>query len=389
MSIDVPATDGDGAMGPSHRFIALDALRGAAALAVLFYHLRSVQVAGHSAIATGGFASGYLAVDLFFLLSGFVISHAYGTRLGRTLSFRDFVVVRFIRLQPVIAIGTLLGLAFLLAQRILGLPGAPGLFAIATSLPPNLLLLPNLLVPWGIFLLNPPAWSLFYELLANTGYALLLRRRDPDRSVMALVILKSVCIAGLAGVVASVALLGDLDRGVVLQDAPAALSRIAFSFPLGVLLHRTRLVWAGRMPRLPMPVLLVACIVLLAPGLSGQQRQVYDLGFVTVLSPSLVMLTAVATPGRLTNAAVWLGAISYPLYGIHAPIKHLVETFVPLGRWPMLTVITVIAIAAAWLVATVIDPALRLWLGKALQPRLRELPTATPIIAVAPSPTAR
>jgi peptidoglycan/LPS O-acetylase OafA/YrhL len=367
-----------------HRYLALDALRGAAAFAVLFYHFRHIGIARALPAGLPAFASGYLAVDLFFVLSGFVIAHAYGRRLTGDLSFGAFLIVRFVRLQPVIAIGTLIGFALALAQRLLGAEGAPGLFAITSSLGFNLLMLPNPLLPWGMFLFNPPAWSLFYELAANTAYAAAIqvaRTRYPGTRL----ILPALCLAGLAGLVLAVLRAGDLDSGVALADWPVALARIAFSFSLGLLLHRSRQRWLPRLPRVPMPWLLLACLALLAPGFEGWPRALYDLAFAALLSPALVMLAAATHPApKHEGLAAWLGMISYPLYAVHAPLKHVLETTFPFGFLPLFILGTGSAVLAAWLIGFTVDPALRRWLTARLRPRPPGRAPAPPIAAPAP-----
>lgn len=351
----------------NHRYPALDGLRGAAAFAVLFYHLRNLHAADAPAWAGSVFASGYLAVDLFFVLSGFVIAHAYGARLGASMGFRQFLQVRIIRLQPVVAIGTLIGFSVALSGRLLGFPDAPGLLAIVTSLPANLMMLPNVLVPWGIFLFNPPAWSLFYELIANGAYAAVMCRRQRTAAhyrAASHLVLFVITLAGLIGVVVSAAMLGDLDRGVVLGDWPVALARITFSFTIGLLLHRTRDRWLTKTPELAMPWLLAACLILLAPDVSSGARAIYDIAFVTLASPVLVMLAARSRlPGRWADWATWLGIVSYPLYAVHAPIKHLIETFFPTTFLSMLALSAGISVLLAIAVGFVIDPALRGWIS--------------------------
>jgi len=360
----------------THRYLALDALRGVAAFAVLFYHLRNLEAAGRPNHAASWFASGYLAVDLFFLLSGFVIAHAYGDRLGTALTFKGFMMARLIRLQPVIAIGTLLGFAVALTSRLLGLPRAPGMLAIVTSLPLNLLMMPNPLIPWGIFLFNPPAWSLFYELVANAAYGVVACRNAKNQTIGRIrlptshIALMGIAALGLAGLAAAATMFGDLDGGVVLGDWPVALARIAFSFTAGLLLHRTRLSWMPMMPRLPVFVLLPTCLVLFALGPTGGARSVYDVAFVALLSPLLVMATAVVDlRAGWAGAATWLGMISYPLYATHAPIKHLAELLLPLDFGFLFVVTGCAAVLVAWLVGTSIDPALRRWLGTQLGSR--------------------
>lgn len=337
-----------------HRYLALDALRGAAALAVVFYHLRTLRPDDPLPL----FANGYLAVDFFFALSGFVITHAYAGRLHDGMPWTNFMMARLIRLQPTMVIGTLIGFALAITQRILGLDAAPGLYAIATSLPANLAMLPNLLVPWGIFLFNPPAWSLFYELVANAIYAAGIRQAAKHRLNAKFQSSLLVCIwaIGLAGVTFHALAGTGLDRGVVLADWPVATSRIAFSFTTGVLLHALRRHWTRHLPRLPVAVLLVMCLVLLALDPPLTWRPAYEIAFVLIASPMLVMLGSIASPEQRTAKAYsWLGAISYPLYAIHAPIKHVVQTVLPLDAVTMLMLCFSITVATAWCIAAIVD----------------------------------
>lgn len=100
----------------------LDGLRGVAALLVVWYHL-------FEAFATSPvdqrFNHGYLAVDFFFLLSGFVIGYAYDERWGRGLRMRDFIKRRLIRLHPMVVLGALLGAAAFFVQGSVRWNGEP------------------------------------------------------------------------------------------------------------------------------------------------------------------------------------------------------------------------------------------------------------------------
>jgi peptidoglycan/LPS O-acetylase OafA/YrhL len=266
-----------------------------------------------------------------------------------------------------------IGFTLALSQRLFGLVGAPGFFAILTALPANLFMLPNVFVPWGIFLFNPPAWSLFYELVANAVYAIGVRAyegrnsrsENAGRNVdmpfgRALV---GLCLVSFAGLILSVVYSGNLDRGVALKDWPIALSRVFFSFTLGILLHRGRSAWMTHTPRLPLSCLLFACPALFIPELIGSSRAVYDLIFVSVMCPALIMLTAVIEPHpSLEKIAVWLGMISFPLYAVHAPVKHVMEAYLPSNFAPLLLISTCSTILIAWVVGSVIDPVLRRWL---------------------------
>ena len=86
----------------------LDGLRGVAALMVIWYHVfEGFAFASNSAIET--LNHGYLAVDFFFILSGFVIGYAYDDRWGKSLTMKDFFKRRLIRLHPMVIMGAVLG----------------------------------------------------------------------------------------------------------------------------------------------------------------------------------------------------------------------------------------------------------------------------------------
>ena len=99
----------------------LDGLRGAAALMVVWYHVFEgfAFAEGMNGVEGGGlinvFNHGYLAVDFFFMLSGFVISYAYDDRWNK-MSLGDFFKRRLVRLHPMIIMGAIIGLATFLLQ---------------------------------------------------------------------------------------------------------------------------------------------------------------------------------------------------------------------------------------------------------------------------------
>lgn len=142
----------------------------------------------------------------------------------------------------------------------------------------------------------------------------------------------------------------------------------------------------GRMPRVQMPWLLLACLLLLAPELQGPVRQLYDVVFAAAFSPLLVMLGAVIEPEvRTRNAAHWLGLVSYPLYATHAPVKHFTETFLPLPFAPLLLVTVGVSLGVAWFVAAWIDPPIRRWLSALAHSRMTASP---PLVAATQLPGA-
>src|SRR6476659_5303120 len=135
------------------RYETLDGLRGVGALWVMFLHFApSFGVPSPS--------HGYLAVDLFFCLSGFVLSKSYAERLKEGMSFAEWMAVRLIRLYPLYSISIVAGALATMIDGMVGsqLHGSDRLIAIATGL---------LMVPsptWGVmpelFPLNFVAWSL-------------------------------------------------------------------------------------------------------------------------------------------------------------------------------------------------------------------------------------
>ena len=93
----------------------LDGLRGVAALLVVCYHIfEGYAFAGGTMIES--INHGYLAVDFFFMLSGFVIAYAYDERWNRTLTLKSFFKRRLIRLHPMVVMGAVLGFITYLIQ---------------------------------------------------------------------------------------------------------------------------------------------------------------------------------------------------------------------------------------------------------------------------------
>lgn len=147
------------------RFEFLDALRGFAAFCVVFQHLHVVQPNSF------GFPNAYLAVDFFFILSGFVLAHAYGARLDAGMGFRGYALRRIIRLYPLAGLGALIGLCVLLLKWSIRPDEVGALSDISLSGALNVMLLPNLFIGTRlhdqIFPVNGPLWTLFFELSVN------------------------------------------------------------------------------------------------------------------------------------------------------------------------------------------------------------------------------
>ncbi len=161
------------------RYEILDGLRGVAAMIVVAFHLFETYSAGpaHQILNHG-----YLAVDFFFVLSGFVIGYAYDDRWDRMTTW-DFFKRRLVRLHPMVIMGTLLGASLFYFS-------ACSAFPMVMQTPWWKVLLMTLLgclmfpTPtswdirgwWETNALNGPTWSLMWEYIANVLYALFIRR---------------------------------------------------------------------------------------------------------------------------------------------------------------------------------------------------------------------
>lgn len=158
----------------------LDGLRGVAAAMVVAFHLLEAHSGGNHLNQI--INHGYLAVDFFFMLSGFVIGYAYDDRWNR-MSMGTFFKRRLIRLQPMVAMGSIVGAALFWFQKAPCYPAMEGVSIGALLL---VMLLGCTLLPlplkWDIrgwmemHPLNGPAWSLYYEYIGNILYALFIRK---------------------------------------------------------------------------------------------------------------------------------------------------------------------------------------------------------------------
>lgn len=293
----------------SRHYDALDALRGVAALMVVILHEH-----GNLAGLPRPY-SGYLAVDLFFLLSGFVIASAYDKRLADGMSVLAFLKVRLIRLYPLYLMGFAIGLVRMLIQFKIGATPPPaGPFALGSLL--EFFLIPTpMTMGWSydtLFYLNPPAWSLFFEIGINLLFAWLhphLTRRTLN-----------VLIFIMGALLIWVALhAGSLEIGNFWRSLLLSFPRVAFPFLVGIWLHRASL-------QLPVlgnssgwcTMLAVVLVLTLNPG--QQWRAAYDLAMVILVFPTLLLISsATVLSGISKRFASITGEMSYAIYIVHMP----------------------------------------------------------------------
>ncbi len=334
---------------PGDRFFVLDGLRGVAAVAVMLFHF-------FPAMPGGLFGRGYLAVDFFFLLSGFVIAYNYDRKFEHGLSVRRFALIRAIRLYPlpVAAVG-----AAALLQLGYPHPTLPT-ERFTYTMVMNLLLLPNTLTGTADrFPFDPPSWSLFYELLVNVAYAIVIPVLG-RRVLMGLTV-----VLGLALMFATVRC-GSVN--LLYLNVALGLLRTAFSFSFGVLLARSGV------PTGPVPAWALYALLLLAIGAPRwlAPGPLYELAAITVIFPLIVRLGA--GKGRPRGAAVEqeLGELSYPVYVLHMPllsyvgvgVGHFVHDAraIPVAA----TLVVLVAAAVSW---RYYDRPVRVWLSRKLLAR--------------------
>lgn len=370
--------------GTKPHYELLDGLRGVAALAVIIYHFSE----GFSQERVFPFAAhGYLAVDFFFILSGFVIGYAYDDRWGRGLTLGGFIKRRLIRLHPLVVLAVLVGMAAFLVQGSVTWAGehvSLGRTLLATL--SSLFMVPA----WPgattdvrgfgeLFPLNGPMWSLFFEYIGNLLYALILRRLS-TRGLFGVVVAAAAALVGLAlwdpdktgGLVGGWSLAG--------WGAAYGLLRMTFAYSMGLWLARIhkprRQAWAFTLSA-------AALLILLAVPKFGSGFELvptipYQLVVVIVLFPLIVRLAAsqpAGTRGRGDQLCRLLGDISYPLYIIHYPFMYLLYAhlwrtpgvYVPLAdEWPVVIVMFVGLPVLAYLLYRYYDLPVRRWLTRRL-----------------------
>lgn len=308
----------------------LNGLRGVAALMVIWYH---VFEAFASSPFDQRFNHGYLAVDFFFVLSGFVIGYAYDDRWGK-MNKKDFFKRRLIRLHPMIAMGTVLGVITFLIQGSVQWDGTKvSLSFVMLAMLLHLFLLPA--VPGTgadvrgnneMFPLNGPTWSLFFEYIGNILYALWLRKLS-TKALRVVVILSGAGLASFA--LFNLSGFGHLGVGWTLLDNNflGGMLRLLFAFSIGMLMSRDFKPVKIRGAFLICSLVIIA--VLSVPYIGGPDslwmNGLYDAMCTIVIFPALVYLGASGkTSGKASEKLCrFLGDISYPLYMVHYPFMYL------------------------------------------------------------------
>lgn len=354
----------------------LDGLRGVAALLVVTFHIleannggsRFAQIINH----------GYLAVDFFFLLSGFVVAYAYDDRWGK-MSQWEFYKRRLVRLQPMVIMGSIIGAIFFYLQA------SPTVFPLISATPVWKMLLVMVigctLIPIPISMdirgwqemhpLDGPAWSLFFEYIANILYAVIVRHFS--KTVLA------IFVALFAGLLINYLVTGpqgDVIGGwsINKQQMSIGFIRLLYPFFAGVLLSRL-----GKLIHIKSAFAvcsILVFIVLAIPRIGGTgqlwMNGLYEAFVIIIMFPLIV---AIGAGGELTGKTAtkvckFFGDISYPIYITHYPLIYwytawVIDNKVPMGYSLCIgSVVLVSSIAIAYACLKLYDEPVREWLRK-------------------------
>ncbi|RZJ68820.1 MAG: acyltransferase [Flavobacterium sp.] len=343
-------------------FEILDGLRGIAAIAVVVFHFMEIAITDYSKNFIG---HGYLAVDFFFCLSGFVIVYAYDNRLGQIGAWQ-FIKLRLIRLQPLVIIGSILGLLTFIFDPFSDFYASYGFGKTALIFLSSILLIPYPAMSeryLNLFSLNAPAWSLFWEYVINIVYALALFKA-PIRVLQILTLLGAVILFYVA--INSKNIAGGWG-GPNFWDGGA---RVLFSFLFGMLIYRSNCIIKNKIGFLGLCIFLI--IGFLIPY-NDEYNWLVEPMLVMIYFPLIVSLGAGSSlKPSVKKLAKLSGEISYPLYMTHYPFVWIFLTYVAVVKPSLSTLAFVIPISVisliilAYLILIFIDAPMRNYLKNRL-----------------------
>lgn len=312
----------------------LDGLRGVAAIMVIIFHLFETHSLGNHLIQI--INHGYLAVDFFFMLSGFVIGYAYDDRWDK-MTLGTFFKRRIIRLHPMVIMGSIIGASLFYFQQSSCFPQiehtSVGALLLIMLLGCTLLPLP---LKWDVrgwtemHPLNGPAWSLYYEYIANILYALFIRRFN--KIALTVLVVIAACFTVYRSLTAP---MGDMVGGWALnwEQQYVGFVRLMYPFFGGLLL--SRLGWLIRIKKRAFWYCTLIIIVILSiPRLGGEEHYwmngLYESFCIIFIFPIIVSMGA---GGKVTGKyssriCKFLGDISYPIYITHYPLIYIYTAWV-------------------------------------------------------------
>lgn len=382
-----------------HRYEILDGLRGVAAMMVVVFHISEAfsydPVYKH-------INHGFLAVDFFFVLSGFVTGYAYERRMVTgEMSFLQFMKSRLIRLQPMVLFGLLLG-AMLFWFQASGYYPRIAETSVATVwlyVLLNFLMIPqtpgqNIRGNEELFSLNIPQWSLIYEYIANLLFGLLVWRMGRK----GLVLLVAAFAVMLTDCALSLNCFGLLEAGTYPLSLNAGftwnaehiytgMARVGYSFFAGLLLFRCGCLLRMKAAFTVCSLAIVA--VICAENVGGYEHPswdgAYNLICTLAIFPLLVSIGAGSTihGEKTVRLCRFLGRISYPLYLVHYPLVYLFFSWIYDHRGMGTPVVAMasasvflLSVALAWGATVLYDEPVRKWLKKHLDGKKDRTPAS-------------
>lgn len=363
----------------------LDGLRGVAAILVLFYHIfegfsfaEITNGDGDGIIRT--LNHGHIAVDFFFILSGFVLSYAYDDR-WKKMNTWQFFKRRLIRLHPMLIMGAVIGtiaFAFVGFEKWDGATTPTGWIMIALLL--TMFMIPAVPgVPYEVrgngemFPLNGPAWSLFFEYIGNIIYALAIRRLSTKILTILTIVLGCIHAWFFIGNVSGYDMVGV---GWTIDSANfwGGLIRMLFPFTMGMLIART---FKPRKVKGAFWICSIALVALFAVPYIPSAGEIslnslYEVICIAFVFPFIVWLGACGICGEKTaKASKLLGEISYPLYIVHYPIMYIFYAWLIEKKyynlhdsWEAVLLVVFSSILLAFLCLKLYDEPVRRWLSR-------------------------
>jgi peptidoglycan/LPS O-acetylase OafA/YrhL len=353
----------------------LDGLRGVAAITIVVFHILEAHFLDRFANPLN---HGYLAVDFFFVLSGFVIGYAYDDRWGM-ISIGNFLKRRVFRLHPMVMLGMTLGL-------VLFYFGASQLFPVIAHIPLWKLviyfMLGLILIPtppamdirgWEeMYTLDAPSWSLFFEYVANILYALFIRKFS--NAVLGIFVALSA-----AATLYLTLTQGDVIGGWTFNPhhLHVGFTRLMFPFFGGLLLYRLRKP-AGQLKNAFLISSLILLAALFVPRLGGTEsvwiNGAYEAAAIILIFPLIVYIGANGTvKGRMASRLCkFLGDMSYPVYLVNYPIIYIYlgwssDPAHPFEKaWPVGLLVFATVMLVSWLMMKFADEPIRRFLRKFL-----------------------
>jgi peptidoglycan/LPS O-acetylase OafA/YrhL len=358
----------------------LDGLRGVAAIMVVAFHIFEAHATSYLDQVIN---HGYLAVDFFFLLSGFVIAYAYDDRWDK-MSIGNFFKRRLIRLQPMVIMGMIIGALLFYFQgstvlwpKLMEVPVWKVLLTMVIGftlipLPPSLDIR-----GWAeLHPLNGPGWSLFYEYIANILYALFVRKFS--KTALSILVFISGCgLIHLAVTSPNGYLVGGWSLNT--EHIHIGFARMMYPFFAGILLFRMRKLiqiknaffWSS----------LLVIIALAMPRIGGSEHiwynGVYDSVIVIFYFPLVIFIAASGEIKSKFSSRVckFFGDISYPIYITHYPIIYIYTAWAVDNKikfseaYPVSILVLLSCIALAYACLKVYDIPVRKWITNKVSPK--------------------